>query len=83
MTKPSPFTTVLQTRVTSLADERLGRICEKLGISKADLLRLVVLRLVQGDIDAGICLRFVSRESSDNEMKSLRRSRTPSGEELL
>ncbi len=79
ITRPS-FQIAVQTRVTSLADEKLTRLCDGLGISKADVLRLVILRLVQGDIDVKAALRFRSLEEAEKEMRLLRRSK---GEELL
>ncbi len=85
MGRPLPaFNTVIQTRITSLADEKLTTLCGNLGLSKADLLRIIVLELVRGDIDVKVALHFRSLEESEEEMRLLKKTKKErAGEELL
>lgn len=81
MTRPfNRFTTVVNVKISSLMDERLSSIASELGVSKADLLRIVIHRIVSKDIEVAVVLKFKTLVDAEKEMLSLRKMR---GEDLL
>lgn len=70
---PRDMPCVLQTRVSSLAHEKFQNEARKLGVSAADLLRIVVLRVIQKDISVEAVVSFKKGMDSVQEMKKLRR----------